>query len=403
MADSAETNYHSIKIGRRGRFDQLRLGRLPIVFKLDSLRHVVTFELASRSSLLMRMYSDGSYLQALVGPLSVLTYFAGAILGWLCAENISGTNAMVPTSFALFAALLLLGIFDSLAGFVGTLVFGVFAFLHNDFNSVFQLRGFIGLAIIWFGPVLASNAMRPLRRKIGSGYGWERLGDLIIPTLFVGWSVKGMVLILDGLTHVKNPIGDVSTKLAVMSGAAIFLRYLLEEFAHRVTPARLEYLSPPKLPRLGIEYRFLALIFKAITFLFFMYGFLGPSWQTIVSVAILILPSLIKIVFPKIPNSTLLFQAIPSGIPSMIFMNGVGLLAMFWINSLPIFSPDKTRTIFVLAAIPGFLISLLKLFGQRPAESDQIWYRRPENKVVYHLLGPIFITIAFLITIKVLP
>ena len=402
-ADSAETNYQSIKIGRRGWFDGLRIGRLRVIFYLDSLRHVITYELASRSSLLMRMHADGSYLQALLGPLSILTYFAGVILGWECAVQTSGASDIVPTSFALFAGLLLLGIFDSLAGFLGAMTFGVYGLFHQDFNSVYQIRGFIGLAIIWFGPVLAANAMRPLRRKLGVGYGWERLGDLIIAPLFVGWSVKGMILILDGFTHVKNPIGNSSTNLAAMAGSAIFIRYLLEELAHRVSPARLEYLSPPKLPRIGTSYRIWALTFKTFTFLFFMYGFLGPTWQTFVSVAILILPSLIKIAFPKIPNSIRLFQAIPGGIPAMIFMNGLGLLTLLWINSLPIFAPDKTRTIFVLAALPGFLISILKLFGQRPAEGDQIWYRRPKNNVLYRVAGPLFIAVAFLMTIKVLP
>ncbi len=402
-ADSAETNYQSIKLAERGWFDSLRIGRWRAISHLDSLRHLITFDLASRSSLFARMYADGSYLQALLGPLSILTYFGGAILGWECAVKTNGANNIVPTSFALFAALLLLGIFDSLAGFIGTLTYGVYGVVHQEFNSVFQFRGFIGLAIIWFGPILAANAMRPLRRKRASGYGWERLGDLIIPPLFIGWSVKGMVLILDGFTHVKNPIGNTSTKLAVMAGSAILIRYLIEEFTCRATPARLEYLSPPKLPKLGTSYRIWALAVKTVTFLFFMYGFLGPSWQTFASVAFLILPSVIKIAFPKIPNSVRLYQAIPIGIPSMIFMNGLGLITLLWINSLPIFSPDKTRTIFVLAALPGFLISILKLFGQRPAEGDQIWYRRTKNNLIYRVAGPVFIAIAFLMTIKVLP
>jgi hypothetical protein len=84
-------------------------------------------------------------------------------------------------------------------------------------------------------------------------------------------------------------------------------------------------------------------------------------------------------------------------------MNVLGLLTVNWINSLPIFAPDKTQTIFVLTALPGFVIGLFGLFRRSPRSGDRRWYMRDKNRVLYRFLGPVFLAVAALITFRVLP
>jgi hypothetical protein len=401
--DSLESGNQGIKIGRRGRIDLLRLGKSQVIFTLDEYRHNIVYELSSRSSLLRRLFADGSYLQAILGPIGILTPFVGVILGWLCGTHSDTASNVIPVGAGYVVSILLLGFFDALAGFLAALTYGIFLLTHGDFTSVFQVRGFLGLLVMWCGPILAANKLRPLRRSIGQNYRWERTGDLIIPALFIGFGVKGMLLALNGFTHQHNQITQLSGKIALISGAAILLRYVLEECASRLSPARLEYLSPPNAPEIQLRFKILALVTKVFLYLFFMFGFLGWTWQLAACLSLLLFPPIFKIAFPTPPNSTKLFQLLPAGIPGIIFMNLLGLVAINWINSLPLFAPDKTQTIFVLAALPGFVIGLIGLFGRSPNLGDRRWYLRDKNRVLYRFLGPIFLAVAALITFGVLP
>ena len=401
--DSLEGEYHSIKIARRGWFDRLGLGRSRFIFFLDEYRHIITYELSPKSSLLQRIFADGSYLQALLGPIGALTPIVGIVLGFFCGVHSNSATNVVPVGAGYVLAILLLGLFDSMAGLFAALSYGLYLLVHGDFTSALQVRGFLGLAVLWCGPILAANKLRPLRRVASENYRWERAGDFIIPTLFIGFSVKAMVLALNGFTHVHNPITTHANQFALIAGGSILLRYVVEECAIRATPARLEYLSPPVTPEIQRHYKVIALVNKVILYLFFMYGFLGWSWQLGVSIALLVFPSACKLLFLHLPNSSKLFQILPSGIPGLIFTNLLGLLTLIWVNSLPIFSADKTQTIFVLAALPGFLIGILRLFARSPKAGDRRWYMRDKNKVLYRASGPIFITVAALMTLGVLP
>jgi len=401
--DSLDAEYHGIQIGRRGWFDKLGLGKSRLIFKLDEYRHIATFELSPRSSFLQRIFADGSYLQAFLGPVGVLTPVVGGVLGYLCGTHTDTAFSVIPMGAGYVIALLVLGLFDAMAGFMGALAYGIYVLAHGDFTTIFQIRGFLGLTALWCGPILAANKMRPLRRENSGDYWWERFGDLIIPPLLVGFSVKGILLALNGFTHHHNLITDHAGRIAIIAGVSIFLRYVVEELAVQATPARLEYLSPPIMPEVEVRYKVVALLVKVLLYLFFMYGFLGWTWQLGLSIVFLIFPATFRLLFRRLPNSPRLFQILPAGIPGIIFMNLVGLLALAWVDSLPIFSADKTQTIFVLAAVPGFIISMVRLFARAPKEGDTRWYMREKNARLYKVSGPIFVAVAALVVYGVLP
>jgi hypothetical protein len=179
----------------------------------------------------------------------------------------------------------------------------------------------------------------------------------------------------------------------------VVVRYLLEEFATRFTPARLEFLSPPKLKSQDLDSFLFSLAVKALIFIFFMLGFFGFSWQILVAIATLTIPSLLKRFDKYLPNSPTLFQIIPGGVPSIIVMSFIGTSFSNWVNSLPLLATDKSKTIVVICSLPGFLVSLLKLFGRSPKPGDVRFYRRDSMKIIYRIFGPIMLLIASLITV----
>ena len=211
-----------------------------------------------------------------------------------------------------------------------------------------------------------------------------------------------MVLAIDGFAKEKTSIATHSDLIALVGAAMVVLRYLLEEFATRYTPARLEYLSPPKVKSQDLDAFLISLLVKALIFIFFMFGFFGFSWQILVAIALMVIPSLLKRVDKKFPNSAALFQIIPGGIPSIVVMGFIGTAFSSWANSLPLLAADKSKTIVVICSLPGFVISLLKLFGRSPKSGDVRWYRRDSMKIAYRIFGPIMLFIASLITIGVI-
>jgi hypothetical protein len=215
------------------------------------------------------------------------------------------------------------------------------------------------LTVVFFLPILISGTTRPLRRQSKFKQPWERATDYLVAPVLSFWAIKSLITAIDGFAQQETDISKSATTLALISSALILLRLLLEDFAQKVAPARIEYLSAPNAKNMDSYYQVVSIGVKVLIYLFFMYGFLQYSWQGFVAVAFLILPQLIKIYADKLPNFPTLFQIIPGGVPGVVFTAVLGLLVSNWINSLPLIAEDKSRTIFVLVAIPGFILSIL--------------------------------------------
>jgi hypothetical protein len=400
---SVDSNYQGINISNIGKGDSLGIGKSALTQRLDQIRHLSVFDFSSHSPLAARVVADGTYLQSILGSLSFLFPVLGIALGIWISQDSELSSSLIPTSLALMLAIIALGIIDSLAGLMAVVSFAVAATINGEVTNAADIRTLLGLSLLWFTPSLVAGATRPLRRARDEWSLWERLSDIAISTILTGWAIKGMVLALDGFARQKTEIAEHSDLIAMIGASLIFLRYLLEEFASRFTPRRLEYLSPPKLKSQDLQSFLLMLLVRALVFLFFMYGFFGLSWQIIAATVILILPTLLKRIDGKLPNFSWLWQIIPGGIPSIVFMSLIGFVLSGWVNSLPLISADKTKTILVLTSLPGFAIGLLKLFGRSPKSGDVRWYRRDKLRPLYYTGGPVMLAIATLITMGILP
>jgi len=400
--EGLDVPYQGIEIVRRGPLDQARFMKSRFSKKLDELRHLWVLEISPRSPLISRVLADGTYTQSLFGPLSLLLPIAGIALGIEIGQVNDLTHSLLPTTVGLVIAVVFIGILDSLAGIAAFLSFLFVVIAHGKIHHAIDVRSLLGLSVLWFTPSLAAGMTRPLRRKQEDWDWWERLCDVLISTLVSGWAIKGMTLALDGFSHQKTALAEHSTLMAVFGAAGVLVRYLIEEMATRLAPIRVEYLTPPRIKEQYFDSFVVTLFIRTVLYLFFMFGFFGLCWQLFVATALLILMPVLKRGSHRLPNITWLWQIIPGGVPSIVFMSLLGFAFTHWVNSLPLVSADKTKTILILTTIPGLVMGLLKLFGRGPKSGDVRWYRRPSFKYFYRLTGPLMLTLAVLITIGVI-
>jgi hypothetical protein len=358
---------------------------------LDQLRSAWSILSNRYSPLLSRLISDGGYLQFSLGILSLTFPIAGALLGGIAFQDIQGNGGITTPSFAITAAILVIGTLDAGAGFVAGVVFGLCALTSHRFGNIYDLRTYLGLVILWFAPSFIANATRPLRRSKSDANSWERLTDLVVGTLIAGWATRCMVVALDGFAHLKLPLGAYASDLGWIAAGAVAVRYIVEGYVNHKNQYYLAYLSPTKLNELHPNLKIVGWFVKGILFIFFAISFLGMSWQLWAGLALMMIPHLLKDVKDRLPNSSALYQIVPVGIPAMLFMILIGQVYSHFIKSLDLSPATASRTLFVLAAIPGFLISILKLIGRSPKSGDSRWYLRPHLATLYRTVGPVLL------------
>lgn len=400
---SVDKDYLGGQIEGYGPVDRVHIGRVKIINWFDSFRHNLTFDLSHRSPLATRVVSDSAYLQAATGPISFILLISSIALGIFTATSSDLHLSIIPSAVVPAILIMALGIFDSLAGLLGYITYFLYVLFSGHLINVTSLRAMLGLAIFWFTPILAAGNARPIRRNSKDWSLIERASDFLLAPIIGGWAAKGMLNALDGFAHQKTALAQHSNSIALLSGVLILIRLLVEDLVVRIAPARLEYLAPSLKGKISTTNFIFAQLTKFAIFIFFMFGFFGTSWQIIIATIFLILPGLLGRISNKFPNSSTLYQIIPTGIPGLVIMAFIGFLFTNWINSWPLEAADRSKTIFVLAGIPSFVLSLLKLFGRKPKQDDQKWYLRDKNRVLYIFGGLVMITLAVLITFGVIP
>ncbi len=370
-------------------------------YGLDEFRNMSTIGLSKFSPMLSRLMSDGGYLQYFLGSLSLIFPAAGAVLGYVAHQDIVGYGYVTTPALSISIALIVLGCIDAGAAFIAAIVFGFLCYTSSLMLTAFDVRTYLGLSLLWFTPALMANATRSIRKSRRDSGPWDRTADVVIGSLLTGWAVKGVIGGLNGLAHLTLPLSEYADLCGAIAGGVIFLRYLLEEIASYNHEGYLAYVSPKTLHEQNSFFRLISWFIRGFLFVFLSVSFFGLSWQLWVALGLFVAPLLIGVVKSKFPNVPLLYQLIPVGIPSIIFMSLLGKFYSGWVDSLEISAEDKARTIFLIMSIPGFVFMILKSFGRKPRKGDVRWYMRPKYNYLYKLLGPVFLIIALGMTLGV--
>ena len=370
-------------------------------YGLDEFRNMSTIGLSKFSPMLSRLMSDGGYLQYFLGSLSLIFPIAGIALGYIAHQDIVGFGYVTTPALSISIALIFLGCLDAGAAFIAAIVFGFLSYTSGLMLTAFDLRTYLGLSLLWFTPALMANATRSIRKSRRDSGNWDRAADFIIGSLLTGWAVKGVIGGLNGLAHLTLPLSSHADLCGAIAGGVLLFRYLLEEIASYNHEGYLAYVSPKTLHEQTPFFRSISWLVRGFLFLFLSVSFFGLSWQLWIALALFVAPLLISVVKSKFPNSPLIYQLIPVGIPSIIFMSLLGKFYSGWVDTLEISAEDKARTIFLIMSIPSFVFMILKAFGRKPNKGDVRWYMRSKFEYLYKLLGPIFLVIALGLTLGV--
>ena len=343
---------------------------------LDKFSKTLPPKIANRSPLLGRILADSVYLRAMFGSMSLVAPFLGLLLGIVATRNVGGQP--IPPALWIMLAIVVLGIMDAFAGLLAAVVFTIGAVLGGDVFTADAIRGLLGLNLLMFALPLAGSKVRPLRRdpSRSAEEHYDRLADVVIVSLIVGWAAKKLVGALPGLAALDYPIAERSGTIALVALAAMALRMGLETIAMWLYPQRLEAVTPEKLPKPDTVHKLIVLGLQTCMFVFVAYAFLGSVWELWAGAALFAVPQLISLQKDRLPNVAWLTRLLPGGILKTTLMMIVGTLFAGLVSSR-IEDPARFISIgFVVLGFPGLVLTFMSFFGRDGKKWEMNWLYR---------------------------
>lgn len=369
---------------KEGRGDRSRSWNWPLTKWVDTTFDRWVERVSKFSPLLGRILMDNSYLQAMIGSLSVIIYPIAIALGIFAGHSVS--FYALPPTFDFFLAIALIGIFDSLAGFLSGFVFITSILLSGHLTTRTDIFAMIGVTSLFYGPVLIASAFRPFRREVSdSNERWERYTDILLAVLVGGWASKKIVDGLNALGGKQYLISSTSTTIATWLAAAIFVRLMLEEVATHNYPARLA-ITTPHLKSPSRNQKVISLALKIDAFIFIGEPFIGHNFYLWTAAFLFGAPSLFHIYFEeKLPSSGLLHRVLPKGTVNVVVMVFVGTyFAKFLQNQIA--SPTSLlKWSFILLGVPGLLLGVAEWFAD--SDHEQKWNEQGFGRAFYRFAG----------------
>jgi hypothetical protein len=362
---------------------------------VDRLVMALPPKLSRVSPLVGRVLVDGTYLRSLFGAAWLLMPVLGVVVGVGSALS-TDFNAVMP-SLVWLLAVVIIGTFDALAGFMSASIFGVLVVVGGGIQSSDSIRGLLGIWVFSFAVPMLASAARPFRREGAEGLVgvWDRASDFVLIVLFGAWGAGSMFSSLPGLTGFRpSYAGDVS-RIQIVVLCVLILRYVLENLTAFLTPSKLVELSAVSLPSPGNLQTVISSLMRTASFMFVAVVFIGNNWALWTGATMYLLPKLVSMVDDKLPNSEVLHRYMPRGILQITFM----MFVARWWGQLLTSNIDDTEKLlafsFAFLGLPGFISTVLGWFGRSSSrEWEQNWFTR--------LAGLALLIVGFLIVRGVL-
>ena len=351
------------------------------------------------SPILGKLFNDAGYARATAGSLSLALPLAAVALGIAGLQQIP--SEIVPPPVWIFAAIVFIGALDALAGFIGMAVYCLGALLLGYIQTAGDFRLLSGLMMISFGPAMLATAARGLRRSRSVEFAnwYERATDLLIAPVLAAWATKGLVELLDTLTHRQLTVAEHSGMIALVVGVGMVLRVIGEEVAAQWFPLRLSINNVEKFPSATARQKHISLALRIIFFAFLSASFLEIDWYLYVGVAFTSIPWIVSLYKKHYPNSPKLFQILPAGLPGLLFVLLIAGFVQSQMEQMNIDPELLGKLSFVVIPFFTGAISILGTFGREPHEGDVRWYMRESNRWIYRI-GGVLVLLAWLHTIK---
>jgi hypothetical protein len=340
-----------------------------------------------RSAVVATSIGDADYLRAALGIFSLLIYPLAILIGFFESKHLADGSLLIPGMFWLTAALIL-GCFDSLAGAISAITFGLLTVLPKLKDTSIDWRTFIGGVLIVYilstGPALFAGALRRFDGVHTSRKGkWERLVDYALSPIVTAWVVwKGLEL-LPKISKTVPPNWSIDIiKIGAIVFICIFIRYFLEgfvakHFAVRINEIVTESIPMQKWPHFFVHIR------KCILVSFFAYLLLVPETVSeeimLLIFFILLLPAAIHGFERKSKDRMAKFNII--GTPRLVFL----LCTVLALNS--IFTSkgaDSNLGLFIVIAFgPILYFNLMEALTESHLKSPAYFYQTRIGRFLY--------------------
>jgi hypothetical protein len=305
------------------------------------------------------------------------------------AALIINQGAHVPPVWQIFLAITVIGIFDTLAGLIGTSVFVIGSLLVGAGTELNDVRMLLGVIIVGYGPALLANAFRAFRKipETNSSYAWERIVDLGVLPFMGGWVTASMIATLPALAGSTLAVANHVNDFAIAVAIATALRVIIEEGVARYFPDRLNTLHPTEVAESHTAQRWISAALRLAIFIFVTAALMGNDWRTWLGSALFVVPTIIGWYQDKFPNLPWLWRILPNGVPGLAFTLVVASLTTQGVAAVFGATPDLPLWSFALLPIPMLALSVLHMLGRHGLPDEVRWIRRPGLVWLYRIGG----------------
>jgi hypothetical protein len=386
----------SLSLNHVGWGDRLPLFAGAALAGFDRFSSRIAERVAPLSPLAAKLITDGAYVRAMFGFLSILLPLASAVIAVIATSKSHGELA--ATGWILLVTIAVLGVLDAGAGVIGGLILVGGAMVQTGWPDVSELRAMFGILLITIGPALIMTAFRPIRKLVSSNFtgAWERITDLAVGPFMAGTTVATMVAVLPAVAGLTMPIANHVLGFGLLVTGAAILRVLLEEVVTRVFPARLNRNNPDEIPEPPMVQKIFKLLVAYGIWVLVTGAIIGPVWQSWIGSIFFLLPAVIGLFADRFPNVPFLWRLLPQGIPGLAF--GVVLstvVALLLLSTLGA-NPESAAWIIVILPLPSLALGIMSMFGQHGKAGE---VRISQRSALLFRLGGV---VMFVVTLRLM-
>jgi hypothetical protein len=368
-----EADHDDFETDGAGAVDKLSIWRSSTLTILDKPLTNWIERVAQVSPVLSRVLNDGSYLRSLVGSVMGLAYLAAVVVG-IAAVDTGASSLATSGKIGLLVLIMAFGTLDALFGIVAMSAFVITSLVAMPVAGVGDIRYLVAMFILGFAPSIMATTFRKIRRPAieGMSDAWERVIDLALIGFISVLTVMSLVGSVSAFAGATVPISGDTRPIAFAIAAVAVGRVVLEEFAAKFAPNRLNRLNPTEvLPTFGWQ-PWASLVLKFATLIVMIGGMVGMGWHLWVGAFLIFLPGIIGMVFPKLPSVKWIHEFIPGGIGALAFATLISAWSGQFVNSWLGKSELYGQLSFILIPLPVILIAIIGMFAK---QEEKLWQR----------------------------
>jgi hypothetical protein len=323
---------------------------------LDDAPKSVARQLEKVSQLAARVVLDARYLRTILANFAWLTIPAALTLTYIGLDKVN--NQALPFSYGLTLSIILIGLFDSLAGAVAGFLYLDFLLANGNLHTKNEILFSLGYVILFFAPALLASKIRPLHRKLKNGEDWwVRLTDYILAPLLTGFATSKLVMALNSLFGYELKITHFANRIGVYVAMAVVGRMLLEDIAWKLYPNRTSELHYElKSERLTQKLR--VILFKIALLVYFAHPYIGWNKYLVLGVVIFLIPQIFSLNHGRLLKSEVVRMLLPTGSVRIVLL-GLGGIYLGNLLSKNFHDQDLILHAFIFLALPSAFLSSL--------------------------------------------